>query len=125
MSMATRSGHARPLAPRIVLAILSIVAAVALSQCMMTADKVTGVDPSHKVKEKVDSGNCIPDCAHSANDAMDAEKDLHKNNVQACGGDATCLANEEARHEAAVNQIQADRKACMDGCHEQGNGRGH
>jgi hypothetical protein len=55
---------------------------------------------------------------------MDDEKDLHKDNVKACKGNEACLDAEEARHEAAVDQIQENRKHCMDSCHHQGGGHG-
>jgi hypothetical protein len=55
---------------------------------------------------------------------MKVEQDLHKANVDACAGDPTCLANEEARHEAAVAAIQDARKRCIDSCHQQGGGQG-
>jgi hypothetical protein len=44
MRIATRTPFIRPTAPRIVLAVLCIVSLMVLTQCTMTADKVTGVD---------------------------------------------------------------------------------
>jgi len=123
MSIATRSPKIRPKVPRIVLAILCAVALVGLTQCKMTPDKVTGV-AMEMDKAKPNRGNCVSDCAHEANDAMDDEKDLHKDNVKACKGNKACLDAEEARHEAAVDQIQENRKHCMDSCHHQGGGHG-
>lgn len=128
MRIAPRTPYIRPTAPRIVLAVLCIVSLVALTQCTMTADKVTGVDvggvtDSQKSKPQT-HGSCVSECAHSANDAMKDEQDLHKSNVKACNNDPTCLANEETRHEAAVNAIQEARQHCMDDCHHQGGGHG-
>jgi hypothetical protein len=129
MRIATRTPFIRPTAPRIVLAVLCIVSLMVLTQCTMTADKVTGVDLAgggispDKVQPQT-HGSCVSECAHQANDAMQAEKDLHQNNVQACNSDPTCLANEEDRHEAAVEAIQEARQHCMDGCHHQGGGHG-
>jgi len=128
MDIATRSPHLRPKAPRIVLMILCVIAVGALSQCKLTPDKVTGVanSLSQDVKAKNDNrGNCVSDCAHRANDAMDLEKSLHQQNVKACNGNPACLAAEEARHDAALIQIQTDRQHCIDGCHHQGGGHGH
>jgi hypothetical protein len=127
MRLAPRTPYIRPTAPRIVLAVLCVVSLVALTQCTMTADKVTGVDvgsgltDSEKSKPKT-TGNCVSECAHSANDLMKAEQDLHKANNQACGNDPTCKANENARHDAAVAAIQEGRQHCMDDCHHQGGG---
>jgi len=44
--------------------------------------------------------------------------------VKACGSDAACLAAEDARHDAAVAAIQAQRKTCQNNCHHQGGGTG-
>jgi hypothetical protein len=127
MRMAPRTPHIRPTAPRIVLAVLCVVSLMALTQCTMTADKVTGVDlgnstsDSEKSKPKT-HGNCVSECAHDANDAMKAENDLHKDNLKACNNDPTCISIEEARHEAAVDAIQEQRQHCMDDCHHQGGG---
>ena len=71
-----------------------------------------------------ETANCISACAHSANEAIRAESDLHVTNVHACAGDSACLAREDARHQAAVNTIQDGRKACQDGCRHQGGGSG-
>jgi hypothetical protein len=123
MSNATRSPDIRPKAPRIVLAILCVVALSGLTQCKMTADKVTGVSTTMD-KAQLNRGSCVSECAHDANDAMDVEKDLHKQNVQDCHGDQACLDAEQARHNAAVDVVQENRKHCMDGCHHQGGGHG-
>src|SRR5262245_51233539 len=127
MRMAPRTPYIRPTAPRIVLAVLCVVSLLALTQCTMTADKVTGVNvgsgTDSKKSKPENKGSCISDCAHQANDAMKAESDLHSNNVQACNGDPTCLANEDARHDAAVDAVQEARQHCMDECHHQGGGR--
>ena len=71
-----------------------------------------------------ETANCISACAHSANESIRVESDLHVANVHACAGDSTCLANEAARHQAAVRAIQDQRKACQDGCRHQGGGGG-
>jgi len=127
MNIATRSTQTRPKAPRIVLAILCAVAVVALSQCKMTADKVTGVDTtlSHDEKEREGNpGECASKCARKANDALEDERDRHDDNLEECRGNPACISAENARYQAAVNQIQEDRKHCIDGCHHQGGGRG-
>jgi hypothetical protein len=127
MIVATPPRQPRSTVPRLVLAAICVAALVALTQCKMTADKVTGVDmgaavsDGQKIKPQ-NKGNCISDCAHEANDERQAENDLNKDNIKACNGDPTCLANEEARHEAALDAIEAQRRRCMDNCHHQGGG---
>ena len=122
MTIATRSPKIRPKAPLIVLAILCAVALVGLTQCKMTPDKVTGVSMEMN-KAQPNRGNCVSDCAHDANDAMDAERDLHKDNLDDCTTQA-CRDAENARHDAAVETIQENRKHCIDNCHHQGGGHG-
>ena len=48
--------------------------------------------------------------------------DQHFANEQACGKDKTCLANEEARHEAALMSIKLAYDNCVNNCHSQGRG---
>jgi hypothetical protein len=103
------------------LAALVALTSVSLTQCRMVnvGDSASGIG-----FENASTGQCIANCNKTANDAIRAESDLHVRNVRACNDDPTCLANEEARHEAAVNSIQAARLACQDGCHHQGGGAG-
>jgi hypothetical protein len=103
--------------------VLWAVATVALAATVVTCKSVTDnlLMPRQPATE---AANCVSDCAKAANDAIRVESDLHVANVQACNDDAQCLANEEARHEAAVAAIQARRKQCQDNCHDQGAGNG-
>ena len=126
MNQATRK-HMRRKAPFVALAILSAVALFGLTQCKLAPDKVTGIETTTAGtagQAASAPGNCISECAHAANDAMKVEQDLHKDNVKACKGNPACLAAEEARHDAAVDQIQEGRKECMNNCHHQGGGSG-
>jgi hypothetical protein len=102
---------------------LFVVATVALAAALVTCKGVSDnvLVPRPAVTPASD---CIADCAHAANDAMRVESDLHVSNVKACAGDSLCLANEAARHVAAVNAIQAQRQQCQDNCHQQGGGNG-
>ena len=83
MIVAPRPRQPRSTAPRVVLAAISIAALVALTQCKMTADKVTGVDMGTTVSDgqktkPQNKGNCISECAHETNDERKAENDLNK-----------------------------------------------
>ena len=102
---------------------LFFVAAVALAAALVTCK---GVSDNVLLPRPVvtPASDCVADCAHAANDAIRVESDLHVANVKACNGDPLCLANEDARHQAAVNAIQAQRKQCQDNCHHQGGGNG-
>ena len=104
----------------VTLAALSAVAVLSLTQCRVVPDTVTGL-AKH---EQASPGQCMSGCAHQYNDSLTVERDLHKDNVHACGGDSICLALEDARHEAAVERIQQGRKQCQEECHHQGGGNG-
>ena len=103
--------------------LLFAVASVALAATLVTCKSVTDTVLTPR-GPATDAANCIADCAHVANDAIRVESDLHVANVHACKGDAQCLANENARHQAAVDAIQAQRQRCQDDCHHQGGGNG-
>ena len=98
-------------------------AAVALAATLATCKSVTDNVLSSR-QPATQTASCVSECAHVANDAMRVESDLHVANVKACKGDAQCLANEDARHQAAVDAIQAQRQRCQDNCHHQGSGSG-
>jgi len=105
---------------RWVLFALAIVALVAMIEtCKSVTDDVLGAKSGATL-----TANCVSDCAHAANEAIRVESDLHVSNVHACAGDSVCLANEDARHQAAVNAIQDQRKNCQEGCKHQGGGSG-
>jgi len=103
--------------------VLFIAATLALVVTIETCRSVTdNVLTSRRGAEE--TANCISACAHAANEQIRAESDLHVSHVHACDGDSVCLAQEDARHQAAVNTIQDGRKACQDGCRHQGGGSG-
>ena len=93
--------------------------AAATTQCRMVTDNV--VRPRQTATP---AGDCISNCAKAANDLIRIESDLHAATVKACKSDPACLAQEETRHQAAVNAIQDQRKACQNSCHHQGGGGG-
>lgn len=93
-----------------------------LSQCRMVSDGV--VAPGLGSLAQKPAQDCLRDCQAVYQTAQDAEQALHKQLIKACGSDTTCIANEDARHDAAMAQLAADRKACFDRCHHQGGGGG-
>src|SRR5262249_15814287 len=110
--------RARSASIRFLLLILGLLAAVTLTQCRAVTDLVASrVHPDN-------AGSCIAQCAHAYADSTRAESAIHVANGTACGGDATCLATEDTRHDAAIARIEAGRIACQSGCHHQGGGTG-
>lgn len=117
-----------PVHRNVKIALLMVAAAaltMLLSQCRMVTDAVA---PGSAVREAITESrkptDCVNACRDAYNQAKDAETALHKANELACNGDLACLDAEEARHEAVMNQINQDRKVCVDGCHHQGGGTG-
>ena len=103
---------------RAVLLLALAASTMALTQCQMVGDKLTGVQAS-VFKRKND---CVRKCADTRKDADKAERKLHRENEKVCSGNAACLSAEEARHDAAEDAIEAAYRTCVNGCHNQGGG---
>ena len=109
--------HAR-IATRILLLLALAASSVALTQCRMVGDRLAGVRVD-LLKRKSD---CIKACKDTAKTARKDENDVHTAAVRACAGNRACLAEEAARHAAALLSIEAAFVACENGCHQQGGG---
>ena len=120
MNRAYPSGSPRKLLATTALLCLSIGLVAMLTQCKMVTDQLS----STKVSQNEDAASCISACAHAFNDSLHVESTLHVSNIHACGGDAACVAKEDARHDAAVARIQRGRQDCQNSCHHQGGGVG-
>ena len=96
-----------------------VLLAFSITQCRMVTDSLVRAQTGESK-----ANSCIKICAEAAKASMKTETDLHKANVAACGSDATCKAQEEARHTAAVAAIEQQRLACQAACHRQGSGQG-
>lgn len=117
MALSTHSTHR--IRRTVLLATLAVAGGLLLAQCRSVTDNVLG-----RTSAAAKAQSCISRCADLANDQTKIESQTHTANVQACNGDATCLATESARHDAAVSAIQEQRKACQSSCHHQGGGQG-
>jgi len=114
---AGRRSRAR-IGTRILLLVALAASSVALTQCRMVGDRLTGI----RVDVLKRKGDCIKGCKDTFRDAKKAETDLHAAAIRDCAGNRTCLAQEAARHEAALQAIEAAYVACQNGCHNQGAG---
>ena len=74
--------------------------------------------------EKSDVGKCIKACNEAAHDTEKAEHQIHKVNIFLCQKNPHCLQVENARHDAAIRRLEADRLACIQECHHQGGASG-
>ncbi|MBI3540149.1 MAG: hypothetical protein HY076_07735 [Candidatus Eisenbacteria bacterium] len=68
------------------------------------------------------SKNCLIACQQDAQFQLNNENRLHEHNLEACNGDPTCIANENARDAAVIATIQAQLAQCQNNCHQQGGG---
>jgi len=150
MDPAPRSSRIRRIGSLLPPAFACLLALLSLSQCKYGPDKVTGLD-RHKHSP---ASACIHQCAEQYEDSLEAEHKLHKKNLELCGdgddgdgdddgavlanpagdgddgggdddgGDSACIAQEQARHRAAIERIKAGQQQCIEGCHHQGGGTG-
>ncbi len=118
--MRSRASHRSParIATRILLLLALAVSSLALTQCRMVGDRLTGINVD-LFKRKSD---CVKDCKDIYKDAVKTERDRHTELVAACRGDDACLAEEGVRYEAALQVIEASYKDCLYRCHLQGGG---
>lgn len=119
-SRARSNGVRSRMVMRLVLLLALAAATLALTQCQMVGDNLTGVRAS-EFKRK---NECARKCADQQKDAEKAERKLHKDNEKACSGNSACLKQEKERHEAAEDAIEAAYRTCVNGCHNQGGGHG-
>lgn len=113
-----RASHRRTFTTRLLLLLALAVTVVTLTHCRSVGDRLNGVD----VGQFKRPGTCIDGCYDAYRKAVKAEGDLHASLVRNCNDDQACLSDEEARHEAALARIQADRIRCQNNCHQQGGG---
>jgi hypothetical protein len=100
---------------------LVIAAGFSLTQCVQVADPVAG---STAQQFATSTSDCFSGCGMTYAAGVQAQTTLHNTNVKACKGDPVCLALENARFQAAMNQLMTDATNCRNGCHHQGGGTG-
>src|SRR5262245_42011957 len=77
------------------------ICAVALSQCRMVNDNVTGV--SLQAGTLSGRSSCIRACNNQYEDALRIEETRHRNAMRACGHDARCKDAEIRLHNRKVD----------------------
>jgi len=113
-----RASHRRSHTGRLLLLLTLAGTVVTLTHCRSVGDRLDGVG----VGQFKRPGSCFDSCYDVYRKAVKAESDLHASLVKNCKGNEACLSQEEARHEAALTNIQADRIHCQNNCHQQGGG---
>jgi len=96
-------------------------------QCAQVDDRVTA--PHEAVTDETGGNSSVVECIHTCNDvakeARDREAEVHKQNLTLCGkSNPECKQQENARHSAVMDQIDADQDYCKALCHDQGSGSG-
>jgi hypothetical protein len=113
--------------PKLVLAVLCLslfAIAGADSNCAKVSDPVSPGDGTGLQASGGGRSDCMKACTRAKNDAKREERDLHRDNVDACDSDPECLREEAARHAARMAEIMRDFHVCREDCHEQGGGGG-
>ncbi len=95
--------------------------AVGLSQCTLSKS-VTGLDV--KVDENYKSGDCKDLCNDAYKDAKRYEDDRYEAAKKACGRDKDCKKKQEEIHKDNEDKIKGQKKACKNGCYNEGGGHG-
>ncbi len=94
---------------------------LSLTQCRMVQDNIAGVRLTPGSLSKRNS--CRKDCDQKFQAAQKAEEQRHKAAERACGSkDHACKKKEDALHHANQQELERDRRACKDGCYNEGNG---
>src|SRR5580765_7378131 len=92
------------------LAVALGITTITLTQCRLVSDNVTGVDLGNgRLSGRT---TCVKQCNENFKAAQKAEDDRHKAAEKVCGGSKTCKDAEKAKHDAAQDQIEADKKNC-------------
>lgn len=122
MQHRVRHNKARHTLRLMTLAALLGISTIALSQCRMVSDTVTGV----KTGAGTLSGrsNCSRQCNDSFEAAIRAEQARHRAALRACGHDSSCRYDEDRLNDRIEDQISDARKACKKGCYNEGGGHG-
>ena len=96
-----------------------------IASCTMT-NEPTGLDVS---LERQGPNRCVKSCAKSHQELIEDEAELHQKRMRDCRKQSDsqqneCKQAEIDRHKAAMDQIKASKKDCVNNCHRQGHGRG-
>ena len=117
-----RHRRLRRAAVYVALAMMLGVVSLTLTQCQLVGDKVNGVRLF-----KGQPTTCIKQCNDAFKILYDQEQKLHDTNVENCQALSqpdkdTCLAAENARHEARKAELSQAKIDCQNNCHHQGAG---
>jgi hypothetical protein len=87
---------------------------------LVTSCRLVSAPRSSSVTAEV--ADCVHDCNADFGAAQQAERERHVTAVQACAGDSTCLADEQALHEANQGIAVEAMQTCKRECYNEGGG---
>jgi hypothetical protein len=119
MRLAPTTATFRRRAALVFLGVLLATVALGLSQCKMVNENLTGVSLD---RQKPDQ--CIAKCSKTLAQRIEVAGKVHVSHLRDCAGDPVCIALENARYEAVLQQLYANYRDCLGNCHHQGSGGG-
>jgi hypothetical protein len=114
--MPAKSLSFRSAASGVALVALFGAASITMSQCTMVRDHLTGVS-----LHRVSPISCVEHCKNFYDNLFALERKRHLGAVEACRAlPATekqdCLIDEQARHQAASDELTQGKIDCLDAC---------
>jgi hypothetical protein len=106
----------------VLLAAVLAVTTVALSQCRMVKDNVTGIEMTAGSLSR--RSNCNSNCNKAYEILLRIEAARHSAAIRACRSDRSCKINEDKRHDRIGDELDNLRKKCKKGCYNEGGGNG-
>ena len=94
---------------------------VAITQCRMVGSDVTGVklDAPSSISDRAE---CIMGCTETFKEGLRAEKDRHRDAVEACGSDTDCREAENQIHSDNIEALADAMESCKSACYNEGSG---
>jgi hypothetical protein len=120
MHLGTRNPRLRRALSFSALAVFLAFTSLTVTQCTMVEDRLTGVQPLHHDNPQ----RCFERCRDIYRASIFIEDIIHHIKLEHCHNNAACRAAENARHAAALAEIERRRTRCLDDCHHQGGGDG-
>jgi hypothetical protein len=120
MSNVPRTTRPRRSMALIALAATLGLAVLALTQCKMVTDRVTGLTMTPGRLSARSS--CVKGCSEQFENAFREEVSRHQAALRECGSDQSCRTNENERYMLAIAQLNDARRDCKKNCYNEGGG---
>lgn len=104
------------------LAIALGIGSLAITQCRMVQDSVTGVD-LRVAQDTHGRSDCIKRCRQTLKVDRKKEQARFQEARKACGRDRKCIKGERALHKEILKDLVQDFLKCKKGCYNEGGGK--